>query len=70
MSEQTKERVTTLGQLRDLAYAKRAVVVPSTVCWAAPRPAAFMLNVSGGVLLRLMERGMFVYERRRKEVAA
>lgn len=68
MSEKQPEQVTTLARLRDLAYAKRCVIVPQSPVWCKPRPAAFMLNVSGGVLLRLMERGMFVYTR--KEVAA
>lgn len=54
-------RITKLEQIRDAAYARRSVVVPSAVVWAKPRPAAFMLNISGGQLLRLMERGMYLY---------
>lgn len=56
------KRITSLGRLRDLAFAKRAVICPASPIFAGkPRPAAFMLNLSGGTLLRLMEKGLFLY---------
>lgn len=63
----TTERVETLERLRQLIDEKRAVVVPSSYSFGKPRPAAFMLNMAGSVLLGLFRRGMYVYEKPKAE---
>ena len=61
-----KVKVSALDHLADLCYKKRSVVVPESGPWRKPRPAAFMINLPGAVLLRLFEMGMHVYEKEQK----
>jgi hypothetical protein len=52
-----------LNDLYAAAHDRRAVVVPSHICFSKPRPAEFTINMAGSVLLRLFDAGMFVYEK-------
>lgn len=61
------KRVRTLDGLHALCVARRSVVCPNSLCFAAPRPAAFVLNLNGDVLRRLFLSGMYIYH---KEKAA
>lgn len=68
-------RVRTLDQLHALAMSGRAVLCPGFYCFEKYKPAAFILNLNGVVLRRLMQRGLYVYKpqkprRRKAEVAA
>jgi hypothetical protein len=54
--------------LKALAYARlkrRAVIVPGTV-WYKPKPAAVILMLPGETILRLIEKGMYLYEKPKK----
>lgn len=53
--------ITTLEQLDAAARARRSVVIPSSRSLRGPMPAAFVINMAGPILLRLMRDGMFVY---------
>jgi len=55
-----------LSDLWTAAYYRRAVIVPSVHCWAKPRPAAFVFNLPGSVIYRLIADGMFVYSPKQK----
>lgn len=55
------ERVNSLRELMDAKRAKRAVVCPTWRSFQKPHPAAWMVNLSGEILLRLFEAGMFIY---------
>lgn len=57
-------RIKTLEQLQALAEQKRSVVVPDVYCWRRPRPAAFVINLAGSVLVRLFASGMYIYEKK------
>lgn len=61
------KRIRTLQALKNAADARKAVVIPKYWGWSKPRPAAFMFNLQGPVLLRLFESGMFIYERPKAE---
>lgn len=50
-----------LFQLEEAAIAKRAVIVPKSNAWCEARPAVFMLNQIGSVLLSCFRSGMFIY---------
>jgi hypothetical protein len=55
---------TQIRDLSELSYAvamKQSVHCPSTHCWNRPRPAAFVINLSGAILVRLFRAGMFIY---------
>jgi len=53
-------QITTLSEL-DLARTMRlCVIVPGTV-FNKPRPAAFVMNLQGYIIYRLLLKGMFVY---------
>ena len=55
-------QILTLLELHEAVCAKRAVTCPDTV-WAKRTPAAFMMQLSGEVLLRLFGRGLYIYEK-------
>jgi len=58
------EKITSLARLRELAIEKRSI----TTNWASPhfkcKPAAFVLNMTGSIILRMIESGMYVYEKK------
>ena len=49
---------------------KRAVVVPRSLCWRKPRPAAVLIHQPGAVLIKLFGLGMFIYEKEGKVIDA
>ena len=56
------KKVTSLKQLCDLALDRKSVVCES-YCFRAHTPAAFMQNLQGAVINRLIQRGMYVYKK-------
>jgi len=56
------EQITCLSDLWTAAYYRRAVVVPTDSTWEKPRPAAFVFNLPGAVIYRLLAAGMYVYQ--------
>jgi len=46
---------------------KRAVVSPKSGNLKGPLPAAFVINLSGWIILRMIEHGLFVYEKGKKD---
>ena len=69
MSYKRGEPVRTLEYLRYLALNRKAVYVPTHGAYRNPRPAAWIINLQGTVLVRLFEKGMFVYEPQNKKEA-
>jgi hypothetical protein len=59
------KKVTSLEQLAELRSQKRAVICKS-YCFARYLPAAWMIHLSGEILLRLFTTGMFVYTKKGK----
>lgn len=59
-------RITKLKTLEALVTLRKAVHVPKSRAWCKPKPAAFMIQLSGSILLRLFDMGMFVYEKKEK----
>lgn len=59
-------KIETLALLRFYALSKRSVIVP-TSCWhQKPIPAAVVLNMQAICVLRLFDRGMYLYEKPKK----
>jgi hypothetical protein len=56
-------RVETLGQLYLARVKRQAIICPNHRAWKKPRPAAFMMNLSGEILYRLFAGGMYIYEK-------
>ena len=57
----TGAQISTLAELIRARESRRAVTVPAMLCFAKPRPAAFVANMSGDLLHRMMVSGMFIY---------
>lgn len=57
-------RVYALWELKQWVRCRRSVFVPTSFAWRKPRPAAFMINLPGTVLLDLFHMGMYVYEKK------
>jgi len=55
--------INNLDTLHWAAQMHRAVVCPTSVGFKRPRPAAFVLNLNGGVLRRMFKVGMYLYEK-------
>lgn len=58
----TRKRIVTLQDLYVARSLKQSVIAPSFGGFDRPRPAAFMMNLTGEVLLRMMNSGMYVYK--------
>jgi len=58
-------RITTLQHLVRVMEHRGSVVCPSLFCWSKPRPAAFILQLPGRVIHRLLHAGLFFYDRPR-----
>lgn len=66
MSGTAGTRIRSLAQLVDASDDKRAVTCPNYHNWKGPRPAAVMVNLSGAILHKLINNGMYIYEKTRK----
>jgi len=60
-------RISKLDQLHLIALARRSVYCPNMASWSKPRPAAFVLNLQGIIIFRMMRSGMFLYHPPTKE---
>jgi hypothetical protein len=60
------KQIKTLAQLIKARENKRAVICDA-YCFCKPRPAAFMANLSGEILHRLMTAGMWIYDKPKVE---
>ena len=54
--------VTDLTHLKRLASERRAVYCPKHFLWSKPKPAAFMINLSGVQLEQIFRLGLYVYD--------
>ena len=64
--DEERERVTSLQRLCELAHEKKSVIVDG-ICWLKPKPAAFIVNMSGFLINQFIEAGMYVYEKEKKQ---
>jgi len=60
------ERVKTINQLGILALRRKSVYVTKSPAFRKHHPAAWIIHLSGVILLRLFHLGMFVYEPQKK----
>jgi hypothetical protein len=54
-------RIESLEQLESARVLRKAVCCPKTTCFRKPCPAAWIINLPGHVLLRLLRSGMYLY---------
>jgi hypothetical protein len=59
-------QVNNLDQLCEMALEKKSIVVPGTVFGRRHQPAAFILNLQGRMIARLIKQGMYEYIPKRK----
>lgn len=59
----TDKRIETLAQLKQLSLDRKSVVCPGLKCFRKPCPAAFAMNYSGILLLRLFNSGLYIYKK-------
>jgi hypothetical protein len=61
------ERIETLQRLGELALERRAVIAPNSHPWnRRSYPAAFIMNLQGTVINRILKTGLYVYEKKGK----
>jgi hypothetical protein len=65
MSENKGARVKSLKQLYKLAVMKKAVVCDYFIKPDKHIPAAFVVSMQGITIHRMIERGLFIYKRRK-----
>lgn len=56
-------RIYSLMDLSEAVKNKQAVVIPELWLWRKPRPAAFVINLSGAIILNMINKGMFIYKK-------
>jgi len=59
----TRRQINTLQGLEWAVKRKKAVVVPESMAWRKPMPAAVLINLQGAQLLKLFDIGMYVYKK-------
>ena len=60
------KQIVTLNALAKTADQHRSIVCPTVWCFRKPIPAAWMINLSGCMIHRLMKAGMFRYTKARR----
>jgi len=60
-------RVRTLDHLVRAQENRMSVVCPSLYCWRQPHPAAFMLQLPGRIIHKLLLAGLYLCQPGRKE---
>lgn len=59
-------RIRTLKGLRWAALHRKAVICPDDMSKQKPIPAAWLINLPGTVLVRLLKKGIYVYYKKEK----
>ncbi len=54
-------RITTLQRLDVLRQLRCSVIVPGFLGFAKPKPAAFIMEMPGTIILRMFNTGMYMY---------
>jgi len=62
-----KEQVEGLLHLKKLAEQKKSVICPGLRVWNQREPAGFILNLPGAIIAQMLESGLFIYEKEKKE---
>lgn len=56
------KKIETLADLEDCALKRQSVYADGNRAFYLPRPAAFVINLQGRLLLNLFRSGLYVYE--------
>ena len=57
-------RLRTLSDIVDAVERRKSVVCPGLFpCWHKPRPAAFIINLSGAIIYPMLNKGIYLYEK-------
>lgn len=66
MDTETRERITSLARLCELAEQRRAIVIPK---WSnfIRQPAAFIVNMQARMVQNMFDVGMYLYEKEEKK---
>lgn len=59
----SRVRIDTLSDLVDAASARKSVVCPGSYCWEKPKPAAVVINLNGLIIYRLLNQGIYIYQK-------
>jgi len=59
-----QEKIETLGDVVECARRKKSLYCPATIHFSKPKPAAFMINLSGHMLFNLINYGLYVYKKK------
>jgi hypothetical protein len=57
------QKVESLWQLSKAVEARKSVVVPTWSPFSKRRPAAFVMNLQGTVIMQMLNAGMYIYEK-------
>ena len=58
-----RKRIFTLTDLVYAAETRRSVVCPNWAGWNKPKPASFVINLTGFILNRMLLDGIYIYEK-------
>ena len=57
-------KINTLAQLSKAVSEKKAVICPMLEAFGKPKPAVFVLNMSGQMILRMILVGLYTYKKK------
>jgi hypothetical protein len=69
MSDETTKgrRIVTLRQLHIACLERRSVYQPDSRDFWNPKPASFVIHLKGATILNLINNGLFIYNKPKKE---
>lgn len=57
-------KVETVEDVLIYAYQRRSLICPSSYAWSKPKPAAVYQNLPARVLIGIIDRGLYVYQKK------
>jgi hypothetical protein len=60
------KRINNLEQIEAAALLRRALIAKPGTCFSKPIPAAFIINLQGKIILRLIKHGLYLYQKKGK----
>ena len=61
-----QEKIKTLDDVIACVIKKQSLYCPTSTCFAKPKPAAFIINLSAIILYGLIKHGLYVYKKKGK----
>jgi hypothetical protein len=60
-------KINTIKELKEVADNRKSIIIPKSRVWNMPKPASFLIQLPGIILVKLLEQGIYIYQAKKKE---